>query len=180
MEDAADKGKPGGFALKQIYLVAIIAAIAVIIGVAYVATSGASAQTVAVGDNISVYYNGAFTNGTVFNSNVGGQPFNFTVGAGQVIAGFDNGVIGMKIGQNKTIILPPDEAYGVVNQSLIVQVPVSEFGNTAIQVGGTVTTNRGNKGLITALNATTATVDFNPPLAGQTLVFQIKVVSIKK
>ncbi len=175
------EGKPKGFVFGRSHLIAIVAVIAVIIiGVVYMATNGASAQTVAAGDNISVYYTGTFTNGTVFDSNVGGQPLNFTVGRGQLIKGFDQGVVGMKLNQNKTLTLPPAEAYGEVNQSLIVAVPRSDFGNVSVQVGGTVTTNAGRRGIITALNATTATVDFNPPLAGQTLIFQIKVVSIKK
>lgn len=176
-----EKEKRKGFAIKPTYLIVIVAAIAVIIiGVVYMATNNASAQTVAVGDNISVYYTGTFTNGTVFDSNVGGRPLNFTVGAGQLIKGFDNGVVGMRLNQSKTLTLPPGEAYGEVNQSLIVAVPRSDFGNTSVQVGGAVTTNAGRRGIITALSATTATVDFNPPLAGQTLIFQVRVVSIKK
>ncbi len=173
--------KPKGHLVKRAYLIALAALAAVIIvGAAYFITSGAATPIVAVGDNISVYYTGTLSNGTVFGTNVGGQPLNFTVGAGQMIAGFDNGVIGMKLDQNKTITLPPSEAYGYVNQSLIVQVNRSEFGNESIQVGGIVTTSDGSEGVITAMNASTVTVDFNPPLAGKTLTFQIKVVSIKK
>lgn len=142
-----------------------------------------NAETVAEGDTVQVYYTGTLTNGTVFDSNVGKQPLTFAVGSGQVIQGFDQGVIGMAINQTKTITLPPSEAYGEVNQSLIVSVPLKAFGNQTITVGMTVTEDvvgHEYQGVVTAFNATNATVDFNPPLAGKTLIFQIKVVAIQK
>lgn len=166
--------------------VIIIAALAV---AAYLVTAGAQSSTVAAGDNISVFYTGAFTNGTVFNTNVGGQPFSFTVGTGMVINGFDSGVIGMSLNQTKTITIPADEAYGPVNPSLIINVPLSAFNNasgngSSVHLGMLVTetnpTGQEYQGIVTAMNATNATVNFNPPLAGKTLVFTIRVVSIKK
>ncbi|MDE1811170.1 MAG: peptidylprolyl isomerase [Candidatus Micrarchaeota archaeon] len=144
------------------------------------ATNNASAQTVAAGDNVSVYYTGTLTNGTVFDSNVGKEPLNFTVGAGEMIKGFDEGVVGMKLNQNKTITIPPAEAYGEVNQSLIVQIPRSQFGNVVVAVGTKVQSSQGQVGTIKAATNTTVTVDFNPELAGQTLIFDVKVVAIKR
>ena len=138
-----------------------------------------TAQVVAIGDNVSVYYTGAFTNGTVFSSNFGGQPLNFTVGAGQLIPGFDQGVIGMKVGENKTLTLPPAEAYGEVNASLFVSFPINAFGNSTPFVGRQVSDGR-STGIVTAVNATNATIDFNPPLAGDTLIFKVEVVKIWK
>lgn len=166
-------------AFRPIYAVAIVVVAAVVIGLMYV-TTGSAAQTVAVGDNISVYYTGTFTNGTVFDTNVGKQPLNFTVGAGQLIQGFDQGVVGMKLNQNKTITLPANEAYGPVNPSLIITVSRKMFGNQSIQIGEVVTNSQGQQGRITMANATNVTVNLNSPLAGQTLVFQIKVVAIHK
>ena len=80
---------------------------------------GGVAQT---GDTVSVNYTGRLENGTVFDSNVDpkfghpGQPLEFTVGAGQMIPGFDKGVLGMKIGEKKTLTLPPEEAYGAAGR----------------------------------------------------------------
>ncbi len=167
---------------KYQYLLAALAAIAVL-AVIYMATSSASSQTVAPGDNISVYYTGTLTNGTVFDSNVGKQPLEFTVGSGEMIKGFDQGVVGMRLNQPKTITIPTNEAYGAVNPSLIINVPLSEFKNQTIGVGNTITeTGNGQsaQGIVTSVNSTTATVDFNSPLAGQTLVFNITVVKIVK
>ncbi len=164
------------------YIIVAAAALAVL-AVIYMGINSASSQTVGLGDNISVYYTGTFTNGTVFDSNVGKQPLEFTVGSGEMIKGFDQGVIGMRLNQPKTITIPANEAYGVVNPALIVRIPLSEFKNQTISVGNTITeTGNGQtaQGIVTSVNSTTATIDFNSPLAGQTLIFNITVVKIVK
>jgi peptidylprolyl isomerase len=166
--------------LKPEYIVILAIIIGALIGVIYLTTSNAASPVVATGDNVSVYYTGKLTNGTVFDSNVGKQPLNFTVGSGQLIQGFDQGVIGMSLNETKNITIPSNEAYGPVNPSLIVDVPRSQFGNQTITVGMEVTASNGQSGIIKSVNATNVTVDFNSPLAGQTLIFEIKVVSIKK
>ncbi len=75
-----------------------------------VAGTGATA---AAGDTVSVHYVGTFTNGTVFDSSYSrNQPFAFRVGAGQVIAGWDQGVPGMKVGGKRRLTIPPSLAYG--------------------------------------------------------------------
>lgn len=167
-------------ASKNVKIIAAVLIIAIVAIAAYLTVAYGAPTTVADGDNVSVYYTGAFTNGTVFNTNVGGQPLNFTVGANEVIEGFDQGVIGMSVGQNKTITVPPDQGYGVVNPALIVSVPMTAFGNASIANGMIVTASDGQEGVVESFNTTNAIVDFNPPLAGQTLVFNIKVVVIKR
>jgi FKBP-type peptidyl-prolyl cis-trans isomerase 2 len=181
----ADKVKPEKISIKPIYLVLIIViAAAIIASVAYVSLAHySSTLVVASGDNVSVYYNGTLTNGTVFDSNFGKTPFQFTVGANEVIPGFDQGVIGMKLNQTKTITIPPNQAYGEINPSLIVKIPLTEFGNQTITTGQVITqTSNGQQfyGLVTSVNKTTAVVNFNPKLAGQTLIFKIEVIAIHK
>ncbi|HVC58131.1 MAG TPA: peptidylprolyl isomerase [Candidatus Acidoferrales bacterium] len=171
--------KPKGGGIKPIYAIGVIIAIVIIIGVVYVASNSASAATVAVGDNVSVYYTGTLTNGTVFDSNVGKTPLNFTVGAGEMIQGFDQGVVGMKLNENKTLTLPPAEAYGNVNPALVVTFPISQLGNLSVSVGTRLQSSGGQTGVVTSLNKTNVTIDFNPSLAGQTLIFNVKVVSIQ-
>ncbi len=161
----------------------LIVAIVVVLALIIVYLVYSSPQVVALNDTISVYYTGAFTNGTVFGTNIGGEPLNFTVGAGNVITGFDQAVIGMKINETKNVTLSPAEAYGEINPALIVTVPRSELGNQTPTVGMIVTQNSNGQeieGVVTAVNATTATLNFNPPLAGNTLVFTIKVVAIRR
>jgi FKBP-type peptidyl-prolyl cis-trans isomerase 2 len=165
---------------------ALVAGIMVIclIGLAYFALLE-TAPTVRAGDTIQVYYTGTLANGMIFDSNVGRQPFNFTVGANQVIPGFDRGVIGMTLNQNRTITIPANEAYGQANPALIVQVPLSQFGNQTVKNGTIITESSSSggqtrEGIATAVNSTMVTVNFNSPLAGQTLVFSVKVVGIKQ
>ncbi len=169
-----------GFRIMPVHALTIMIIIAAAIGVFFVTTSNATPTVVANGDNVSVIYTGAFTNGTVFDSNVGKQPLTFIVGSGQLIKGFDSAVIGMKLNQTKNVTIPPAEGYGMVNESLIVPVPRSQFGNQTVHIGMGVTSQGGQRGTITAINATTVTVDFNSPLAGKTLVFEIKVVAISR
>jgi peptidylprolyl isomerase len=161
----------------------IVAVIIILAAYAFV-TSSSAAETVAIGDNVSIYYSGSFTNGTVFNSNFGGTPFNFTVGANQVIPGFDNAVIGMKLNQNKTVTIPMNEAYGPINPNLIVRVPIKDLNNQSVKAGmlltETTTTGQSLQGRVLSVNSTNATIDFNAPLAGYTLVFTIKVLRISK
>lgn len=146
-------------------------------------SSGSSAQVVRLGDTISVNYTGAFTNGTIFDaSSYHGGVFNFTVGS-NVIQGFSQGVIGMTVGETNTITIPANDAYGPVNSALFIDVPTNvleaDLNRTPV-IGMPITDGSGQQGVITAVNATNTTVDFNPPLAGKTLIFKITVVKILK
>ncbi len=174
-----------GFGNIKIKLLLILVVVAIFAG-AYIVFTGnvALGQTVKAGDNIEVNYTGTFTNGTVFDStSLHGKPFNFTVGAGQVIPGFDQGVLGMAVGQTRTITIPSNEAYGPVNPALIIPVPISAFAGQKVKVGESFGENVSGHvvyGVVTSVNATNATLDFNPPLAGKTLIFKITVLSIQK
>ncbi|HVA82649.1 MAG TPA: FKBP-type peptidyl-prolyl cis-trans isomerase, partial [Candidatus Aquilonibacter sp.] len=131
------------FEIKPLYILAAI----IVIGVIYLAINSTSAKAsgaaapilVAAGDNISVEYTGTFQNGTIFDTNAGNgkPPLKFTVGGGQLIQGFDMGVIGMSLNETKNITIPPEQAYGPVDPSLIIPVPLSAFGNksSSIKVG---------------------------------------------
>jgi peptidylprolyl isomerase len=178
----AETKKAAGSKIKPAYVGIAIAVVVIAIVGAYLAI-GMSTPVVAAGDTINVTYTGSFTNGTVFGSNVGGQQMQFTVGSGQLIKGFDDGVIGMRVGEEKNITVPVNEAYGPVNPQMVVVIPANTFGNKTVQVGGGVSTVENGQevqGVITKVNATNVTVNFNSPLAGKVLVFQIKVLSIKK
>jgi len=184
MEEKVEEQKPAaaGPKVKQSHMLVAIVVVAIVLVAVFFGMSS-SGQTVAVGDTVNVTYTGSFTNGTIFGSNVGGQPLQFTVGANQLIAGFDQGVIGMHVGENKTITVPVNEAYGPVNPSLIVHAPSNVLGNTIATVGMGITTvinGQEVQGEVIAVNSTNVTVNFNPPLAGKTLIFKIKVLAIKK
>ena len=83
--------------------------------------------------------------------------------------------------ETKNVTLPVNEAYGPVNPKLIRSVPLKAFGNQSVHPGMHVTeSSTGQPGVVTAVNATNATVDFNSPLAGQILLFTIKVIQIQR
>jgi FKBP-type peptidyl-prolyl cis-trans isomerase 2 len=160
------------------FLPVAVALLVILIGVIYLAVNGSS-QTVGIGDTVRVYYTGTLTDGTQFDSNVGQQPLEFTVGSGQLIKGFDTGVVGMKLNETKTITIPASEAYGEYNPSFVIKVPLNSINQT-VEVGMQLRASNGAPGVVTAVNDTTASVDFNSPLAGKTLIFSIKVAEIHK
>ncbi|MGC8537517.1 MAG: FKBP-type peptidyl-prolyl cis-trans isomerase [Candidatus Micrarchaeia archaeon] len=173
-------GKRSSRAIKN-YIIILIVVIAAIAVISYIVIGNAAAsQSVKLGDNISVYYVGSFTNGTVFGSNFNGTPLNFTVGSPQIIPGFSSATIGMRVGQVKNVTIPMQDAYGPINQSKIISVPLKDFSNSTVKIGSVVTTSSGQPGEIISLNSTNATIDFNSPLAGHTLNFEIKIAAIKK
>ncbi|MDR1775205.1 MAG: FKBP-type peptidyl-prolyl cis-trans isomerase [Actinomycetes bacterium] len=69
-------------------------------------------QVAKAGDTVKVDYTGKLTDGTQFDTSIGREPLEFTVGAGQMIAGFDAAIPGMKVGETKTVTIPPEEGYG--------------------------------------------------------------------
>jgi peptidylprolyl isomerase len=82
------------------------------------------AQEVRSGDTVKVHYHGRLTDGTTFDSSEGRQPLEFEVGSGAVIKGFDEGVMGMAVGQKKTIEIPVDDAYGPRDPEAIIEFPI--------------------------------------------------------
>lgn len=153
-----------------------------------------TAKVAANGDTVSVNYIGKLTNGSLFDTSIreeavkagfalrpSYEPLTFKVGAGQMIAGFDAGVVGMKEGEEKVVTLPPEQAYGEKNDKMVFSVPLANIGNSStIKVGSMLYSSNGAAGKVVAVNATDAQVDFNHELAGQTLVFTIRMVSIQK
>ena len=147
------------------------------------------------GTTVYVDYIGKLENGTVFDTSIKSvaeengifnphreyKPLNFTVGKHQMIRGFENAVIGMHVGENKTITIPPEEAYGVKDDRLIIPIPIEAFDNTNITptVGKYIYVG-GTPAKIIKVNDTAVVLDFNHPLAGKTLIFEIKVVNISK
>jgi len=149
-------------------------------------TGKENGKVVEKGDTVSVFYTGKFENGEVFDSNVGKEPFTFTVGAGQVIPGFDKAVLGMKLGEEKTVTITPEEGYGERDERYVFQYPLDKFPEDIkknLKVGETLYMNTEQGPIpvkVIAIEGATVTIDANHPLAGKTLVFDIKVVDIKK
>ena len=136
------------------------------------------------GDNVSVHYTGTFDDGTKFDSSHDrGEPISFTVGAGQMISGFDDAVNGMNVGQTKSVKLQPEQAYGNANPDAIQVAPKTEFPEGFEFIEGGVVQGQYPNGqpfqaTISEVRENDVTVDFNHPMAGKTLNFEIELVSI--
>jgi len=137
------------------------------------------------GDKVSIEYEGSLEDGTVFdNSKSHDKPFQFIVGSGQVIPGFDKAVIGMELMEQKTFTLQPAEAYGEINRKLTHQVlrsklppkPEPKAGMGLMMGGGPGGTPR--MAMITEVTKEYIVIDMNHPLAGKSLTFAIKLIRI--
>lgn len=140
-------------------------------------------QQVKSGDTVKVHYHGRLTDGTTFDSSAGREPLQFEVGNGDVIPGFENGVMGMTVGDKKNIQIPVDEAYGPKNPDMIVALPASEFPeDLELEVGMrlNMTNSEGHviPVVVTEIGQENVTLDANHPLAGEDLVFDIELVEI--
>jgi peptidylprolyl isomerase len=146
------------------------------------ASNHAGIMKASEGTVVKVEYTGSLEDGTVFDSNVGGEPLEFTIDEGSVIKGFNDTVKEMSIGDEKEVTLPPEQAYGITRQSLIISAPRANFPEH-IKIGQTLALQGPNgqkfPGKIIAIGSE-VTIDFNHPLAGKTLRFKIKLLDAKK
>lgn len=136
------------------------------------------------GHKVSVHYTGTFEDGEVFDSSKDRGPLDFEVGAGQMIKGFDDAVVGMKVGESKEITLAPEEAYGPRNEEMMVEMDRGNFPEDMELVEGMqlqLTNQEGQPvpATIDHIGEEKVTMDVNHPMAGKTLVFAIEIVDIK-
>ena len=133
------------------------------------------------GDKVKVEYEGTFDDGTVFDSSKNHGPLEFEAGTGKVIPGFDQAIIGMEVGQEKTIKIAPKDGYGERNEQLIKNLPKDNMpANIEPGVGVALSLPDGRQipATVVQITDTEVTVDLNHPLAGKVLNFKLKVVSI--
>ena len=141
--------------------------------------------TAQIGNRVRVHYTGRLDDGEVFDSSEGGTPLAFTVGNGQVIPGFENGVIGMSPGDARTVHIPCDDAYGARQPDGVMQVPRDEFPpDLPLEVGSRVQGQQSSGAAVTftimAVTDAAVTLDANHPLAGKDLTFDLRLVSIEE
>lgn len=149
----------------------------------YLRTTHKTGMSVTKGDTIRVHYTGKLTDGTQFDSSEGRDPLEFSVGSGMVIPGFDNGVIGMDIGETRTLEIPARDAYGEKSEDMIVAIPRKEFGaDFTAEIGEQLLIQLGDGNqipvTITQIDAETVTLDANHKLAGKDLIFTVTLVEI--
>jgi len=135
------------------------------------------------GDTVKVHYSGSFADGTVFDTSEGKEPLEFTIGAGDVIPGFDNAVVGMATGDNKEIQVPMTDAYGPRHDDLVLTIEREHLPMESDPVEGMMLQAHLKDGQTVMVQVTdvtddSITLDANHPLAGRDLTFQITLMEI--
>ena len=143
------------------------------------------------GDKVKVHYTGRLEDGSVFDSSeceddacgCGDGPMEFTIGEGNLIPGFEQGVIGMGVGDKKTVTIPAEQAYGLRMEQLVAVVERKEIPeHIKVEVGSQLEVSQEDGQtfpvLITEVTDTHVTLDANHPLAGRNLIFDLRLVEI--
>lgn len=131
---------------------------------------------------VTIHYVGKLVDGTVFET-TGKKPLRFLVGEHAVIHGIEEGVLGMKVGEKKRIIVSPVKAYGRYHKELVEEIPLSKIPQDITPAVGMVFSKETKFGRtlftkIIEVKRDTVVIDMNHPLAGKTLVFDVVVMSI--
>ena len=140
-------------------------------------------QQVKEGDVVKVHYTGKLVNGEQFDSSIGREPLEFTVGAGQMIKGFDDAMPGMNLGEKKTINIAPEEAYGPRSEDAIIEFPKENVpADMKLEAGMPLTlSNQAGQPvpvIVVEVKDDVIILDANHFLAGQELIFDIELVEI--
>ena len=137
------------------------------------------------GDTVKIHYTGRLDDGSEFDSSLGGEPLEFTLGEGRVIAGFEQAVVGMTEGGSKTVTIEADQAYGPRNEQAVQDVPLTALPDQIredLKVGMRLQANDPNGQplvlTVTTIGDEAVTLDANHPLAGQDLTFDLELVEI--
>jgi len=133
------------------------------------------------GDSVRIRYTGRLSDGAIFDSTEDDEPLEFTAGGGEVIEGVDQAVIGMEEGDRKTVSIPPSDGFGEHNPALEQTIPRDQLPDE-VQVGDRLRAVQGDREIpvwIRQLGEEDAVVDANHPLAGQTLEFELELLSVR-
>jgi peptidylprolyl isomerase len=137
------------------------------------------------GDTVTVAFRGVLEDGTIFDASDENAPLTFVLGDNQVLPGMELAVSGMATGEQKTVIIPPEEGYGLRKTRLVEEVAIDALPEgLELNVGGQleVTTENGTPIhlFIVERNTQTVTLDANHPLAGRPLTLQIELLAIDR
>lgn len=136
------------------------------------------------GDLVFVHYTGKFDSGEVFDSSSDGDPLSFIIGEGNIIEGFEKAIIGMKVGDKKTVNFEPTQGYGEHSEEKIISVDRGNFGDEfepEIDLQLALQMENGERAIATVIefDEESVTLDMNHPLAGKCLNFDLELIDIK-
>jgi len=140
-------------------------------------------RTAKEGDSVSLHYKGTFEDGTVFDTSETHGALKFTIGKGMVIPGFEEAVVGMKLGEAKTVTIPPEKGYGPRHEELMIKMERKELPpDLDPVVGQRIEFSKGKQRfelMVAEVTDEAVTFDANHPLAGKTLVFELLLLEIE-
>ena len=135
------------------------------------------------GDTVKIHYVGSLEDGQQFDSTLGNEAFQFRLGSDQVIQGLNEGVVGMSVGEKKTLRIPPEKAYGRYFSGRVAEFDRAQINTDVPIKEGVKFTARTKSGkplpvIVTKVNENTITIDGNHELAGKTLIFELELIQI--
>ncbi len=134
------------------------------------------------GKTVKIEYT-LYVGGEVFDSSKGGEPLEYVHGSGQIIPGLERSLEGLKPGDEKKVHVGPDDAYGPLHPQAIIQVPREQIQDGNVEVGMILSARNSYgqtmQGVVTKVTESSVTVDFNHPLAGKELYFEITIIEVK-
>jgi FKBP-type peptidyl-prolyl cis-trans isomerase 2 len=140
-------------------------------------------KKVETNSTVSVNYTGRLEDGSIFDSSMteGREPLKATLGQGQLIKGFENGLHEMSVGDKKTVEILPEDAYGEYNDYMVQEVPKEQMpGEVEIGMGLQAETQMGPINFVVKeIKDEVVILDANHPLAGKKLIFDLEVVDIE-
>jgi len=146
-------------------------------------TSKAQSNDVTTGKQVSIEYTLKLEDKSVVDSNVGAEPLTFIQGSHNIIPGLENSLDGMKIGDSKQVTVKPDDAYGSVNKDAVSEIKKEQIPQDALKVGAVLQGQNPDGQVIIArvveIKEDTVLLDYNHPLAGKTLHFDIKILDVQ-
>ena len=141
-------------------------------------------MTISTGRLVTFEYTLKSDGGNVIDTSEGGQPFVYTHGKNEVVPGLEAELAGMQVGDSKTVIVKPEQGYGPINEQAIVEVPIDRIPEDAREVGrqlqGSGPDGQAVYPVVKEVREDVVVLNFNHPLAGETLHFDVKIVSIEE
>lgn len=133
------------------------------------------------GSRVKIEYT-LFVGGEIFDSSKGGEPLEYVHGSGQIIPGLERTLEGLQPGDEQKVHVGPDDAYGPIQLQAIIQVPREQIKEGTVEAGMILSARNAEgqtmQGVVTEVNENSVTVDFNHPLAGKELYFEITIIEV--